>query len=221
MDNNPPNKMVAFNTTMFVICTILLYLTPFLIINFSYFIPAKQWNDNVMLTTGSVMTHTTHTYVVHYSCNCVRHCTGYKHHCTTTCDTCDRYCYKCTIKIGYDTDSNETDTVDNVTSFPYIVTTQPYTECYYSRYNAEHTIDENYPIGSNVTVYYNKDDPTQYRLKVTPNYLTAEICGICIPMGIFILSIVSGTFCTVYRKIKKSSVKDHEPTVNRVSVLNT
>lgn len=169
---------------------ILVYITPMLIIHFEYYLPAKQWNHNVMTTPGYVIAHFAHRFVTHYLCNCVKQCTSYKHHCTTKCDVCERYCYRGTIDIGYNVDTSSNDNQTNSTDFHYIVSMQPYETCYSDKNAIEGILDSKYPIYSNMTIFYNQNDPAQYRFTVTPTYAAAEICGVCVPIGVLLLNIM-------------------------------
>jgi hypothetical protein len=181
---------------------LIIYITPFLITHFSYYIPAKQWNSNVIVTNGQVTTQNIHEYITKYSCNCVKTCSGAgsRHHCTTKCDTCTRPCYSGEIIVGYDTgDENET------SESMYIAKMTPY-NCYYNLQKMENEMQSVYPIGRNITIYYDKNNPDQYRFEITPTYRTAEVCSICIPLGIIILNIIFMIIMIICKKYNQNKV---------------
>lgn len=195
--NFTTHKSVIVRKCVCVVLILVTYITPFLITHFSYYIPAKQWNDNVVVTNGQVVKYNTYKYITKYSCNCVRTCIGHNHHCTTKCDVCTRPCYSGEIIISYDT-------VDNIVNETKSIYTANMIQdgCYYDLQYIKNKIQSTYPIGHNITIYYNKNNPVQYRFEITPTYRTAEICSICIPFGIIMLNIIAIVIMNVYRKLK-------------------
>lgn len=192
------NKSVIARECIYIVLILIVYITPFLITHFSYYIPAKQWNNNVMITNGQVIAHDIYEYTTKYSCNCVRTCTGgRRHHCTTKCDVCTRPCYSGEIIVGY----NTVDNIINGTE-PMYIAKMIHDGCYYDLQYIKNKIQSTYPIGHNITIYYNKNNPVQYRFEITPTYTTAEICSICIPVGIIILNVIVLIIMIVYGKYK-------------------
>jgi hypothetical protein len=172
----------------------MLFLTPFLVTHFGYYIPAKEWNANVMTTKGIVRSHYVSSHVVHYSCNCHRTCTA-KGACITNCDTCSEDRYNGVVMIGYTIDievNNESSFAEqSVSETEYTAKMIPYKD-YTNNATVEEKLTSHYPTNSTVIIYYNKNNPTEYRFSTTPTYRIVEICSISVPMGILGILMICG-----------------------------
>ena len=129
------------------ICCIL----PALLLLFLGYEKGLEWNGNAVQTTCTVLQHDTASDRCSYSCNC--RTTSTTSSSTRHCDTCYYTCYDGSIEVQYEVDDEFYKKWFEV----------------YSNYRSESDIKsklrKHYPIGDDITCYYQSDNPSNAKLK--------------------------------------------------------
>jgi hypothetical protein len=119
---------------------------------------AMEWNNNSEEVICVVIERDVKDRQCSYLCNCHQVCTGTgsSRTCRNQCNTCYYTCYDGTVKYSYN------DTQHNEHSF--------WNDVYNGRRSETDTkndLDKHYPIGDKQTCYYNKNDFTDVKFKLS------------------------------------------------------
>lgn len=139
----------------------ILCLMPCLLLYYLGYEARTDWNKSAVETTCNIISHKIQDRECSYSCNCHQTCTSSttSSHCTTTCHTCYYTCYDGFIEVKYYIQDSD----ENNKEYDKMIEVYNGYEYYDELYNK---MTKNYPVGSQITCYYNSLKPDEVKLKL-------------------------------------------------------
>lgn len=168
---------------VFPLVYLIVFLMPFLLLYFLGFIAHRDWNANSAETQCLITNHYVNDDTCSYDCACTTDADG-----QYSCQTCYYSCYKGTIQVSY---------LEAYTHNFDVILEEDYAD------TVRNKLAQYYPINSSLTCYYNKDNPSDVKLKREDHnaFYIASICVIVIGSIAFVVwAIVE----TVFYFISKS-----------------